>query len=147
MKVQRVQLAQLKLIIPLFDGYIRFYRGKSDFPEFEKFLSARLKRNEAVIFAVFDEDGVAMGFTLLYPSFSSVSMARIFVLNDLYVDELHRKKGVARRLLDKAVEFGRLNGAVRLHLETEENNETAQRLYKSHGWVKEKGYFHYHISL
>ena len=53
-----------------------------------------------------------MGFTQFYPSFSSVSLARIFVLNDLFVHECARRKGVASKLLSAATEFAQVLGAV-----------------------------------
>ena len=44
----------------------------------------------------------ALGFMQLYPSFSSVSLKRLWVLNDLFVRPSVRRGGVARRLLERA---------------------------------------------
>jgi GNAT superfamily N-acetyltransferase len=83
-----------------------------------------------------------MGFTLLYPTFSSVSQARIFTLNDLFVHPDHRKKGVASELMNAAGNFAKLLGAVRLQLETENTNVNAQALYKKEGWQMETNFFY-----
>ena len=38
------------------------------------------------------EDAKAVGFTQLYPSYSSVNMASLWVLSNLFVDPRHRGK-------------------------------------------------------
>ena len=48
---------------------------------------------------------MAIGFTQLYPSFSSLSLKSVWILNDLYVYEEYRKQGVGKMLLDAAKEF------------------------------------------
>lgn len=144
MNVKKVGLEDLDLLAPLFDGYMVFYRQTSNLEKHRAFLSDRIKNREAEIFIAVDEDNEGMGFTLLYPSFSSVSQARVFTLNDLYVNPNHRNKGVATGLMSSALKFAKSEGAVRVHLETEVSNKNAQRLYEKEGWIKEKTYFYYH---
>ncbi len=146
MKITRASLDDLELLTPLFDGYMVFYEQPSDPERHRRFLVDRLSREEAFVFIATDETGAGMGFTLLYPSFSSVSMARIYVLNDLYVHPDHRQKGVASRLMAAAADFGRSKGAIRLHLETGHDNTRAQALYEKEGWVKDSSY-HYSLTL
>lgn len=110
------------------------------------FLLSRFNHGESVIFIAFEE-GEPIGFTQLYPSFSSVSLARIFVLNDLYVIEQARKKGAASMLLYAAVEFTKALGAVRLSLSTAVTNETAQALYQAAGWKRDDQFFVYHLTI
>ena len=78
-----------------------------------------------------------------YPRFSSVAMARIFVLNDLFVDALARRKGRALKLLSAAVAFAIAEGAVRVSLSTAVTNTTAQALYQSAGWKRNDEFFVY----
>ena len=92
-------------------------------------------------------DGVAAGFTQLYPSFSSGAMARIFVLNDLFVAPEMRRRGVGAALLNAAAEFGRREGAARLTLSTELNNTTAQALYEKAGWKRDTVFCVYNLAL
>lgn len=47
-------------------------------------MKARLENHESVIL-IAEENGEFIGFTQLYPTFSSVSMKRIYILNDLFV--------------------------------------------------------------
>jgi GNAT superfamily N-acetyltransferase len=94
-----------------------------------------------------DADGRASGFTQLYPSFSSVSMARIFILNDLFVVPEAGRSGVARRLLDAAARHACEAGAIRLSLSTALTNTAAQALYASAGWQPDDVFSVYHLAL
>lgn len=143
MKIIKVSLNDITRLAPLFDGYMVFYRQESNEEQYAKFLKERIKNKEAEIFMAIDDDGSGMGFTLLYPTFSSVSQARVFTLNDLYVDPDHRKKGVASALMTAAGDYAKMKGAVRLHLETEPSNTSAQALYEKESWVKEGNFFYY----
>src|SRR5215467_8365714 len=82
------------------------------------------------------KDGKAVGFTQLYPSFSSGALARIFVLNDLFVDPCARHIGAGSALLQAAAEYGRRVGALRLVLSTEVTNTPAQSLYEKLGRIE-----------
>ena len=86
--VQRATIADLDALVPLFDGYRVFYAQPSDPALARRFLDERLRRDESVILIARDdgdESGAALGFTQLYPMFSSVRAARTWILNDLFV--------------------------------------------------------------
>jgi GNAT superfamily N-acetyltransferase len=93
------------------------------------------------------DDGLMVGYTQLFPSFSSVSMKRIWILNDLFVQEAHRNKGAARLLMNAAENFARQTGAVRIILSTQISNAAAQTLYESLGYRKDEDFYHYSLSL
>jgi len=111
-----------------------------------EFLSARFNHGESVLF-IAHEGNKPVGFTQLYPSFSSVSLARIFVLNDLFVDERARRKGAASKLMAAAVDYASSLGAVRVSLSTATTNEAAQRLYQDAGWQRDELFFVYHFAI
>jgi ribosomal protein S18 acetylase RimI-like enzyme len=139
----RAGLDDLEALVPLFDGYRQFYKQPPDPIGARAFLAERIKRNESVIFlAVID--AVIVGFTQLYPSFSSVSLQRLWVLNDLFIAPAGRRSGAGRALLDRAERWARETGAKGLTLSTEVTNLTAQRLYESAGWTKDAEFLHYH---
>jgi ribosomal protein S18 acetylase RimI-like enzyme len=139
----RAGLDDLEALVSLFDGYRRFYRQPSDPDGARAFLAERIKRGESVIFIAI-VDGAAAGFTQLYPSFSSVTMQRLWILNDLFVAPAGRRAGAGRALLDRAERWARETGAKGLTLSTELTNATAQRLYESAGWTKDDEFVHYH---
>jgi ribosomal protein S18 acetylase RimI-like enzyme len=144
--VRQAVLSDIDALAPLFDGYRQFYGRGSDLRAAREFLSARFNHGESVVFIAHDAN-VPVGFAQLYPSFSSVSLARTFVLNDLFVHESGRRKGIGSLLLAAAVEFGKSLDAVRLSLSTAISNEEAQALYRSAGWQRDEQFFVYHYAI
>lgn len=139
----RAELDDLDALVPLFDAYRGFYGQASDLAHARTFLADRLKRGESVIFLAV-VDGAIVGFTQLYPSFSSVSMKRLWVLNDLFVTPDARKSGAGRALLERAERWAAETGAKGLTLSTQLTNLGAQRLYEACGWTKDDEFIHYH---
>lgn len=142
----RAELDDLDALVPLFDGYRRFYGQTSDPDGARAFLSERFKRGESVIFLAI-VDGAAAGFTQLYPSFSSVSMKRLWVLNDLFVAPHARRAGVGRALLERARAWAVETRSKGLALSTQVTNTDAQQLYESCGWTRESEFLHYHLFI
>lgn len=134
--VSRATPADLDALAALFDAYRRFYGQDSDVPRARQWLRERLRFGESAVL-VARRDGAMAGFVQLYPMYSSVRMARTWILNDLYVDAATRRKGVARALLDAAADFAREDGAAGIALETTVDNATARALYRSAGWQED----------
>jgi ribosomal protein S18 acetylase RimI-like enzyme len=131
--IRRATLDDLDAIAPLFDAYRRFYHQPGDVDRARDFLRERMQHSESVVLLA-ERDGTAAGFTQLYPLFSSVRTARLWLLNDLFVAEGARRHGVARALLDGAADFAREQGAAGLMLETMADNAPARALYRAAGW-------------
>ena len=144
--IRQAVLADVDNLTPLFDGYRQFYLRESNPVAAGVFLAERLARGESTIF-VAEIDGRAVGFTQLYPSFSSVSLGPIYILNDLFVDPEYRSVGVGKLLLGAAADFGRKVGALRLALSTARTNLTAQHLYDREGWERDDDYLVYEYDL
>ncbi|RFP16394.1 MULTISPECIES: GNAT family N-acetyltransferase [unclassified Duganella] len=139
--IRQAALADIEALSVLFDGYRQFYGRESDVPAAKKFLIDRFGNGESILFIAHD-GAEPIGFTQLYPSFSSVSLGRIYVLNDLFVNELGRRKGVGAKLLTAAADFARAVGAIRLALSTSNTNTTAQALYEAEGWERDDDFFY-----
>ncbi|MSV30355.1 MAG: GNAT family N-acetyltransferase [Bryobacterales bacterium] len=144
--VNRATMADLDCLVPLFDEYRRFYRQPADPEGARRFLSERMENGQSVIFLAFD-GAVALGFTQLYPSFSSGAMAPVLILNDLFVASQSRRRGVGSALLRTAAHYGRSAGAIRLVLSTEIANTTAQSLYERTGWKRDTVFCVYQLAL
>lgn len=140
-------LDDLEQLSPLFDSYRQFYAQASDPQLARDFLSERIVRRQSVILLACDEAGRGVGFTQLFPSFSSVRAAPIYLLNDLFVAATARGRGVGRDLLQAAAAHARASGAVRMVLSTAHDNTTAQRLYESQGWRREAAFCEYVLAL
>ena len=144
--IRQAVLADLDAVAILFDGYRQFYGQASDEAAAKAFLQARFEHGQSVVLLA-ESKGQAVGFTQLYPSFSSVSMARVFVLNDLFVAPTARRLGVGEALVTAAADHARQLGAVRLSLTTDVQNLPAQALYESMGWARDQKYYAYHLAL
>ncbi|QEI06233.1 GNAT family N-acetyltransferase [Pigmentiphaga aceris] len=144
--VRQAVLCDLDACAVLFDEYRQFQGRESDLPAARAFIRARVDHGESVIFLAYEGD-TPLGFTQLYPIFSSVSMARVFILNDLFVREAGRRKGVASHLLNAAEAYARELGAVRLSLVAAVDNVSAHQLYESRGWKPDQQFVAYHQAL
>jgi ribosomal protein S18 acetylase RimI-like enzyme len=144
--IRQAVLSDIEALAPLFDSYRLFYGRDSDIAAAREFLLARFNHGESVLF-IAHEAQIPVGFVQLYPSFSSVSLARIFVLNDIFVHEQSRGQKVGSRLISAAVDFAKSLGAVRLSLSTAINNSTAQALYQSAGWKRDEQFIYYHFVI
>ena len=130
----------------LFDAYRVFYRQASDVAAARAFLAERFKRRDSVLLMA-RHQGAAIGFVQLYPSLSSVSMQRIWILNDLFVAPAGRRVGAGRQLMERARELAHATGAIRLELTTEKSNTVAQALYESCGYVRDDVFFKYILTV
>lgn len=139
MITRRAHGEDLDKLSKLFDQYRVFYKQDSDLAAAKRFISERIETEDSVIFVIELEDEL-VGFTQLYPSFSSVGMQKIYILNDLYVAKKYRKKGVAKNLMNHAKEFTRSQNRSKLVLETGHDNLQAQNLYDQLGYTQDKVY-------
>ena len=144
--VLRADRSHLDALAGLFDGYRQFYRQPSDPEGARRFLAERFEYEDSVVYVAADGERL-VGFTQLYPFWSSVRMRRVWVLNDLFVDEGARGQGVARALMEAARAFAASTGAASLELATERDNAPAQALYDSLGYARDEAYWHYALAL
>jgi len=136
MRIIKATIEHLEDLAPLFNGYRMFYRQTSNIEDAKTFLKERLTKQDTIIYIAYAEDK-AVGFTHLFHSFSSVSMAKAYILNDLFVDSHYRKKGIGVALLNTVKELAKQNNYKFVFLQTETDNP-AQYLYESLGWKKDK---------
>ena len=136
-------LSDLEDLVPLFDQYRSFQGQPTDPAAARTFLRERFDHGQSVIFVAHD-GAVPIGFAQLYPSFSSVSLSRVFVLNDLFVAESGRRMGTASKLLGAIEAYARSVGATRISLNVARDNSSAQELYVSQGWKPDEQFYMYH---
>src|SRR5262245_38073162 len=144
--IRQAVLSDIEELAPLLDQYRQFYGRESDLQAAREFLLARFNHGESVLFIAY-EAGIPAGFVQLYPSFSSASLARTFILNDLFVIENCRRKKVGALLLEAAADFAKSLGAGRLTLSTALTNKPAQALYESAGWKRDEQFIVYHYAI
>lgn len=143
----RADATHLDAVAQLFDAYRGFYLQPSNIEQSRTFIAERMAGNESAIFLALDEQGEALGFVQLYPTFSSIDAHRTWLLSDLFTAPTARGRGVGRLLMNTAREFALETGAKGLMLETATDNVTAQGLYESLGYVRDTGYYTYLLDL
>ena len=142
MKIIKASLENIEQLLPLFEAYREFYKQSSNSKVAREFLSDRLNKKDSIIFMALNNEEDAIGFTQLYPTFSSVTMEQTYILNDLYVVSKSRGNKIGEKLLDQAKQFVINNNSKGLTLETDFNNP-AQELYERLGWKKDTNVLHY----
>ena len=118
----------------LFNDYRVFYNQPSDVDACRKFIAKRIQDHDSIIYVVRNETEI-FGFAQLYPLFSSVQMKRLWVLNDLFVKQSARRKGIARMLIERCRELAVETDASGLLLETEKNNMEGNKLYPAENFI------------
>lgn len=132
-EIIQAHVEHLDDVAPLFDAYRVWYGCEGNLPAGRYFLFERTINHESVIYVAY-EGKKALGFAQLYPSFSSLSMNTQWILNDLYVVEEARKKGVAKALIERCRTLAADRGDKGLVLETAKTNKNAKALYESLGF-------------
>jgi len=139
-------MADLDEVSQLFNNYRLFYQQESDLERAREYLAERIGNQDSVIYIARSDGGEAVGFTQLYPTFSSQSMQNSWILNDLYVHEAYRRMGVAQALVKKAAAYSEETGAKGLMLCTQHTNAAAQKLYAKMGFTELSEFKWYFLS-
>ena len=142
--VKQATLSELPLLTVLFDQYRQFYKQPSQPLDCAEFLKGRISQQESFLF-IATQDSDAIGFIQLYPSFSSIGLRRLLILNDLYVAVNFRKMGVAQMLMAYCIDWAKEKDYKGLTLKTAKDNLGAQSLYKKLGWIKDEKFDSYQL--
>lgn len=148
LSIREATADDLSRLAPLFDAYRVFYGRTSNAYAAQLFLNERMRRSESKIFLAIDlESHQTIGFTQLYPSFSSLRLGRLWILEDLFVRGDMRRAGVGSALMERAETFARESHAVGLTLSTALTNATANALYVKRGWRRDEEFAQYYLWL
>lgn len=100
---------------------------------------ARLLRDGSVdILLAFDADGEEAGYTVTRHRWSAFEDGLEAELEDVFVAERMRGRGVGRSLLEAAVARAQALGCCQLGLQTNERNVAAVALYEQAGFTAER---------
>jgi GNAT superfamily N-acetyltransferase len=135
--VSRAQSGDLETLLPLVAAYRRFYGQTPDPVAERRFMGKHLRDGSSAVFFA-QCDGRAVGFVQIFESWSTVRLAPVLILEDLFVEESYRERGIATQLIGAAQHFAREIGAAAMFLETAADNERAQEVYTRNGWSREE---------
>ncbi|TFH88537.1 GNAT family N-acetyltransferase [Billgrantia azerbaijanica] len=147
MTVRHAKLRDIEALGALLDGYRVFYGQPSDPAAARNFLAHRLGLGDSHLLVHEGEDGELQGFVQLYPLFSTVRLAPLWLLNDLFVAPHARERGIGRALMSAARDLARAHGVKQLKLATQIENRVAQGLYASLGWQRDTAFHHYALTV
>ena len=146
MLIFQADLKDLEVCAELFDEYRQFYGKESNYTAAKDFIQQRLTNKESILLLLY-MDNLPAGFLQIYPSFSSLSLTKIWILNDLLVRPDFRQNGAAKALINKAVELAQINQIKLISLETTADNIAAQKLYRSMNFIPDQSFEHYQLKL
>ena len=137
LKVNPITEEQFERLLPMISAYQGFYEAED----------IRTERNRAFFrrFIAPSDEGMLIGawrgeelvgYACLYWHFSSTRAVETVLMNDLYVGEAERGRGVGRALIDATAVIARERRADHVEWTTRPDNEAAQRLYDSTGAEK-----------
>jgi GNAT superfamily N-acetyltransferase len=87
-------------------------------------------------------DGTPAGACLIAICPASLTLGEFWMIRDLFVDPRWRRQGVAKALLDVICSEARQRGAIRVTLQTEDDNAAALGLYQRYGFRPVTGLRH-----
>lgn len=146
---RKANIQDLDQLTKLFDQYVVFYKSPSNYEKHHIFLKERLENNEATIFVACEDENPdkIIGFALNYITFSSLALNKIVILNDLFVDNSARKRGVGEKLILETVALAKEIGSHTIRLRTAKSNTAAQKLYHKMGFVREDYLYSYDLTV
>ena len=142
-QIRRATEQDIEQLTGLVDQYRAFYKQEPSVKT-KSYLLDRLAKNESVIF-VAQIDNKLVGFTQCYPTFSTVSLSSVWLLNDLFVDPSYRGQKIADHLMQVAEDAAKESGASRIWLRTAHTNLPAQALYEGRGWAQDEVFRRYDL--
>lgn len=128
-------------LLPLVRGYLDFYEvdpPDSAVLDLSRALLADPERDGIQLLAR-DDAGGAIGFATIFWTWSTLSAARIAVMNDLFVAGTARGSGAADALIEACVAYCRERGDIaHLGWQTAKDNHRAQAVYERVGGKREE---------
>jgi GNAT superfamily N-acetyltransferase len=147
LQIAPVEASEYERLLPLIAAYQRFYEVEAiDEERNRSFFRRFLAPSEDGMLLGAREGGEIVGYACLYWHFSSLSAAESVLMNDLFVSEAARGRGVGSALIEASAAVARQRGAAHLEWATAPGNLTAQRLYDSTG-AKRSEWVQYELGL
>lgn len=131
-----IQEDDLKMV-PLMKEYIvDFYQRKQSVEKIKQHFTYLLAHQSQGVQYVAEHRGELIGFATLYFSFSTLSLQKNAILNDLYVSPSYRGKKVGERLFQACFTYVKEHEYASMTWETAKDNIVAQKLYAKMGGIE-----------
>jgi GNAT superfamily N-acetyltransferase len=130
---------EIEALAEIFDQYRAHYGEASDAFRSACWLDENLRTSRLRVF-VAEESGRFVGFAITMEVPASLRLSHFWQIRDLFVLPTHRRLGLGRALLASVRAAAIASGALRLVVQTEDDNDPALRLYADSGYALIKGY-------
>lgn len=148
MQIQEPLIQHFSQLTKLYEEYLMFYNIRKPEKEISSFIQARIIRRESLVWiCIDDQNDEVLGFVNVYPHFSTLTLGSVWILNDLFVKESGRGKGIGKALILKVLEEATKQEIRSVHLETHHENHAAQKLYHSLNFKLNRHFLHYDYSV
>ncbi len=114
---------------PLWQAYLEFYKHPLPDEISDLTYGRCLDPHEPMVMLVARDGGTVLGFAALVEHRSTWAKTGYVYLEDLYVADSARGRGVGRKLIEAAVEHARRRHCERVYWVTHETNAQARLLY------------------
>lgn len=130
---------EIEALAAAFDRYREHYDEPAAGSSSERWLEHYLSAGRLRAF-VAEDGGEIVGFAATMEVPASIRLSHFWHVRDVFVLPTHRRRGIARALLACVKAAAVDAGALRLVLQTEDDNDTAIRLYEDSGFTVIRGY-------
>ena len=144
--VRPIAESEFEGVLPLIAGYQRFYQADPDEARNRDFFRRFLEPSDDGLLLGAWREGELVGFATLYWTFSSTRAAEVAVMNDLFVADGVRGRGIGLALIEASAAAARARGCAHLEWLTHVDNRRAQRLYEQLP-TERSAWFGYEIEL
>jgi ribosomal protein S18 acetylase RimI-like enzyme len=133
-------------LVRLFRAYLDFYERPHPADRARGYLAERLEGGDSVVLVAEGQAGL-VGFAQCYPTWSSLELSALWVLEDLFVTPSARRSGVGAALLETVVTAAEVASACEVVLETQHANAAAIALYERFGFTRSDEFATYVFDL
>lgn len=131
--LQELNSQNIDAALILFKKYQEFYEVQNiDEQKNRNHLQMIMENEELGKLFLLQDDYTYVGFATIYYSFSSRIAEKIAVLNDLYVLDSYRGKGIGKKLLEHCFIYLKTLGIKTVRWTTRDDNVVAQKLYNQY---------------
>lgn len=144
--IKQAAIQDIPRIVPVFESYREYFNQKRDPIATDSFLFDRFEHRESVMLIAEVDDDV-VGIAHLYPSFSSLSLQRIWILNDFFIIERFRSQGIGKQLIAEVKEYARLTKIKGIELSVEHTNTNAWAFWENRGFKLDEEFRYYFFKM
>jgi GNAT superfamily N-acetyltransferase len=144
--IKQATIQDLSKLVPIFDDYREYFNQTKNPVMVEQFLFEKFEHLESVIFIAQQQEKV-VGFAQLYPIFSSLTLQRVWLLNDFFIAEEYRGSGVGTQLFTEVKEYTLLTRSKGIELSVEHTNKKAWSFWEKQGFKMDQEFRYYFYKL